>query len=335
MKPLQFVAKTVLILSINLLLAPLPVWSQAQEPATAAWETDAPPEGGWTVGGVIPLRLRVVHPADVEVTLPELPSQWGPFEVRDQTPLPSTRNDDGTWATVVEMSVALWAPGEYETAPLTVSYQGDDGTRRELPVPPLSIAVGSVLSENDLEKRDLKPQASLPRPPVWPWVLLGLLIAVSLFLALRWLRSRRRARTEPADTVPVDDRRPEEIAYEELARIAALDLPAQGEFKRHYTLVTDCVRIYIEGVYDIRAMDRTTGELIAAVPLAWMSREAAGGLRELLVHADLVKFAKLRPSIDQARATVLQARRFVDMTKPERTSTDETQEPGDAEGPGG
>jgi hypothetical protein len=313
---------------ICLLLVPAVV--RSQEPVVAVWEIDPPPEGGWTVGDLIPLRLRATYSGDMNVTLPELPGQWGPFEVREQTLLDPVLNEDGAVAAVREVKVTLWAPGEYETPPLEIHYQGVDGESQAVPVPPLSITVASVLNEDDLEKRDLKPQASLPRPPAWPWILAGVAVAALSFLAGRWLLQRlRRPQKEAAGLeIPVDDRLPEEIAYEELDRIAALDLPAQDEFKRHYTLVADCVRVYLEGIYRVPAMDRTTGEVMAALRGVRVDGGSIPLLRTLLEDADMVKFAKFRPALDQARQIVVQARRFVDITRPGRASEDgETREP--------
>lgn len=318
---------------VYLLLALVTFQSQAQEPITASWETDAPPEGGWTVGDPIPLRLRVTYPADLDVTVPELPAQWGPFEVREQELLEPTQDADGHVTVVREVTVVLWSPGEHETPPFAVHYREADSVV-EVPVSPLTITVASVLTEEGdqdgrIEKHDLKPQASLPRPPIWPWLLAAVLVAMLLFLAIQrllpWLRQRRTTGSEEME--PVDDRFPEEIAYEELERVVALDLPAQSEFKRHYTLVTDCVRTYLEGIYFIPAMDRTTGELIFALRKARLGGEMLPSLRALLEEADLVKFAKLAPSVERARDAVIQARRLVDITKPDRTAIDETEEP--------
>jgi len=319
---------SVFVFLVYLLLVPVG-WSQAQEPVVAVWETDTPPEGGWTAGDPIPLRLRATYTADFEVMLPELPEQWEPFEVQEQALSEPTVNDDGTVTVIREATVTLWSPGEYETPPLKVRCKNAAGEIHETPVPPLSVTVASVLTEDDLEKRDLKPQASLPRPPVWPWVLAGLLGAVLLFLAARWLlrRLRRRKAVGPESLEAVDTRPPEVVAYEELDRIAALDLPAQGKFKHHYTLVTDCVRVYLEGICRVPAMDRTTGELLTALRHARVNGEPVALLRTLLEEADLVKFAKSRPTIERARDAVGQTRRFVDVTKPDHTATGESPEP--------
>ena len=306
----------------------VPAIVRSQEPVVAVWEMDPPPEGGWTVGDLIPLRLRVTYSADMEVTLPELPDQWGAFEVREQILLDPVQDDSGAVTAVREVKVTLWAPDEYETPPLAIHYRYAGGELRPVPVPPLSITVASVLAEDDLEKRDLKPQASLPRPPAWPWLVAGVVIAGLLFFAGRWLWQRlRRSQGEAVEPVmPVDDRLPEEIAYGELDRIATLDLPVQDEFKRHYTLVADCVRVYLEGIYRIPAMDRTTGEVIARLHGSRVDGGIVPLLRTLLEDADLVKFARFRPTLDQARQVVVQARHLVDISKPDRASEDDETE---------
>ena len=301
-----------------------PVLSSAQgEAVRAFWEINAPPERGWTVGDPMVLQLRAIGPKGVEVVLPELPARWGDFEVQSQTLLEPVQQEDGQVSFTREASVTLWAPGTYETPEIAITGRDADGETLEISVSPLSITVVSVLGEEDLEKHDLKPQASLPRPPAWPWIVGGVLAAALLFLAGQWLwrrLHRRRFETAVGDEVAVDDRPPEEIAYEKLDRIAALDLPAQGQFKRHYTMVTECVRTYLEGRYDIPALDRTTGELMIELRRARIDGKVTVALRALMQEADLAKFARSRPPVAQARDAVARARRLVDVTRPDRTA---------------
>jgi hypothetical protein len=215
------------------------------------------------------------------------------------------------------MTVTLWAPGDHEMPPLAVRYRDADDELHEIMSPPWSITLVSVLEEGETEKRDLKPQVSLPRPPVWPWLLGGLLLAALVGIAGRYLliRLRRRMASTPPAVHLIDPRPSHEIAYSELDRIAALNLPDQGELKRHYTLVADCLRTYTRGRYEIPAMDLTTAELLASFRQARVDRDHTRLFRGLLAEADLVKFAKFRPLVDQAHAAVPQARHIIDVTK--------------------
>jgi hypothetical protein len=287
------------------------------EPVRAEWVVEDAPESGWTVGDRIPLQLRATYPAHLEVTLPELPAQWGAFEVFEQRILPPTDNGDGTLTVVCEATVVLWATGEHETPPLAVRYRNGADELHKVSAPPITITVTSVLAGGDTEKHDLKAQVSLPRPPIWPWVIGGALLACLMGL-VGWVLLTHLQRRPPPTTnlTPIlDPRAAHEIAYAELVRIETLDLPAQGELKRHYTLIADCLRAFAERRYRIPALDQTTEELLAALRQAQVERGHIRLFREWLSEADLVKFAKLCPPIEQARAAVSRARHIVDVTK--------------------
>jgi hypothetical protein len=315
----------------SLILAPNPVAAQDEPPVSAFWERDVPPEGGWTVGDPIALRLRVLAPADVAVTLPELPEGWGDFEVRAQSTIVEAPEDEATRTThVLSTTVVLWSPGRHETPSTTITYTNANGASHTITAQPVTVQIESVLPTPEsaeatatIEKRDLKPQAELPHPPIWPWILAGIVAGPLLYIGGRWLWDRLPRREK--ETVieekpePVDNRPAEVIAYEELDRIAALDLPAKGAFKRHTSLVTACLRAYIERRYDVPALDRTTYELMRDLRKTTISsQEARSLLRDLFNEADLVKFAKFTPTVASARAMLSSARRFVDITKLDR-----------------
>jgi len=303
----------------------LRVAAQSAGDVTAQWEIAPAPVEGWTVGDPIELRMRVTYPAGGEAVLPELPGQWGAFEVLDQRLEEPAETESGAWAVERVVQVALWVPGDYETPPYGAHYRDALGTLQELVAVPAQISIGSVLTDDDLEKHDLKPQADLAGPPIWPWIVGGLLLAALLFLGLRWLRGRMRRRevAPEMERVVVDDRPPEVIAHEELDRIAALRLPALGELKRHYTLVTDCVRVYLYRVYGVPAMDRTTGELMSAMRKTRLKGSEARLLRSMLDESDMVKFARYHPDAVQADSIVREARHFVDLTRPARSASEE------------
>jgi hypothetical protein len=319
------------LVAIFMWVLPQPVLAQTESDAIRAqWLVDDAPDGGWTVGDHIPLRLAATYPADLELTLPELPQEWGSFEVLVQTLQPPTDNGDGTLTVVRQAMVTLWAPGVYQTPPFALRYRDVEGELQEISVPPLSITVASILSQDDTEKRDLKPQVPLPRPPVWPWILGGLFLATLVAIVGWALLTRLLQRTKPAltPTSTLDPRPPHAIAYAELNRIAALNLPTQGEFKPYYTLIAACLRAYIQRCYGIPALDQTTEELVTAFRRARVNRGHASLFHDLLVEADLVKFARFRPPVQRAHGAIDQARHIVDVTKPaEEPESQETHAP--------
>ena len=135
-----------------------------------------------TVGDVIPLTLRVTHPAGWRVIFPTLEKQWGDFEVRSQAVPEIVTNPDGTQTTIQEIQVARMRPGEVQTPALTLSVANDQGSLSSLEVAPVPVSVRSVLVDGDTNLREIKPQAELvsERRPYWPLVTAGLLGAAAL-----------------------------------------------------------------------------------------------------------------------------------------------------------
>ena len=130
-----------------------------------------------------------------------------------------------------------------------------------------------------------------------------------------------RRRLQGAPLPVVDTRTPWEIAIEELDRIERLDLPEDGRFKEHYTLVADAMRVYVQAMYlrdvsPVDAIDMTTDEIWAALRRSTLNYDDAKLVLDLLQEADLVKFAKYTPAVSQAYEASGQARYIVEVTRP-------------------
>src|SRR5688572_11619058 len=139
-----------------------------------------------------------------------------------------------------------------------------------------------------------------PRPrSVWPWAGMALALAAAAGL---YLRRRRRRLPEAAtpEAAPAPEPQPSPSAYhialEQLHQIEAERWPAQDEVARHYETIAQVLRRYLEDAHDVGALERTTSELLWAMP----PHLGRGGLRErcreLFHEADLVKFAEARPT---------------------------------------
>ncbi len=270
------------------------------------------PEGPFTVGDPLELALTVTHPPGYIVISPELPETWGNFIIVEQSPPLTIENEDGSETTAITIDARLFAPGEYSTPPLTVNITDGAGQLRELPVAPATINIASVLVEGDTDLRDIKPQAELPFLNLLPWAVGGLLLAVAAGGGYLFYR-RRQAQLALA---AVDNRLPHEIALDDLNRIGQLGLPEEQRFKEHYTLVSDTVRIYIERVYHVPMLERTTGEIRLALGQTTMSRANKAQLLTFLDESDLVKFSEHTPLESEAYELISKGRSIVENNKP-------------------
>jgi hypothetical protein len=297
------------LLIIALICLLIPTGARAESEVTAKLSTDL---GEFTVGDRVPLTLSVNHPAGYQVILPELEANWGDFFVHSQSAGSTVSNPDGTQVTSQVIDARLFAPGKFSTLPLIVTLSDSGGQLREIEVEPISITISSVLVEGDTELRDIKPQAGLPYTNLLPWAIGGGLLALGIAGGLFWYR-RRRVKMAMA---LVDKRLPHEVALDELARVEALNLPQARRFKEHYTLVSDCIRVYMEKRFNFPVVERTTSEIKTGLKRSPIAQEVADQFVVLLDESDLVKFSKFTPDVESADQLLSQARSIVEKTKP-------------------
>lgn len=309
-----------LVLATSLALAVYGTASAQAPPDVQAWLTPEIDEAAvLNVGDPITFVMSVMHQPGYRVTFPRLPYDWGAFEVRSQSPPQTDDNPDGTRTTSQSLEAVLFQTGDFTTPDVSITVRDSAGQVHDVTVLGAFVTIYPVLQEGDEEPRDIRPPAEVDQPPFAEftrtvyergWIITGAVLALLMLLAVFLLRRERGA------GAPVDTRSPHQIALEELHRIEALDLPSQSRFKEHYTLVTDCIRRYLEGAFDTRALDRTTDELRTALEISTMAPDHADVTMRLLEESDLVKFTALPPEVEDARASTVRALSLVVMTAP-------------------
>lgn len=303
-----------LLPSRSIVLPAFTLWAFLLTPALQAEEVEitlTADQRELTVGDPVALTLQVLHPPDTEVRVPSLPRAWGQVEVRAQSALVTRLNPDGTLTSTQVLEVTLFSPGEFQTPELPVTLRDESGRVRQAFAPSVSLTVVSVLNPEDLELRDIKPQVGYPIPSPWPWVTGGLGVGA----VAGWWIYRRRLRRRLVVGQPgarIDPRSPHRIALDELTGLEELDLPGQGLFEEHYTRVADIVRRYLEGEFDIPAVDRTTDELLRELTRRAIARHLVQPLFRLLRDCDLVKFARYTPEVDAERQVLSRARSLIE-----------------------
>ncbi|UCG22880.1 MAG: hypothetical protein JSW55_11955 [Chloroflexota bacterium] len=317
------------LMLIVALVAALPAAAQSGQIGQA---TLSAPEGELTVGDPIAMTLSVTHPADHHVIAPELETSWGDFTVQNISAPQTTASDDGTVTTELVVDARLFAPGAFSTPPLAVKIADDAGQVVELIAQPLTVEIGSVLVEGDSELRDIKPQAELPYVNLIPWIVAGVILAGAALVIVLLVRRSRAKRALAA----VDNRLPHEVALDELGRIEGLHLPDAARFKEHYSLISDCLRLYMERRFGVPMLERTTAEIDAELRETSLPQPMASQYVSLLDVSDLVKFSKFRPDASSAYDLLESARQIVIITKPAGeldAASGDSSEPGAASGP--
>jgi hypothetical protein len=158
----------------------------------------------------------------------------------------------------------------------------------------------------------LKDIRELEKRPLSGWMWPGILVAL---LAVGWLLLRRR-RNSTDQRVPMDvetsevmasEPTPYDIALARLHQVEAEHWPLRGLVEQHYEAVAQTLRQYLEDAHDVRAMERTTAELVWAMPPRLGRGKHREACREVLSEADLVKFAEARPDAPAAADFLVRA----------------------------
>ncbi|MFB6258994.1 MAG: LPXTG cell wall anchor domain-containing protein [Flavobacteriales bacterium] len=151
----------------------------------------------------------------------------------------------------------------------------------------------------------------------WHWFATAggiLLLALLLFLYYRY----RKRKNETAPPVPV--RPPHEIALERLDRLRTEKAWEGWGSKPYYTELTDILRHYLESRYRIPALEETTPRILHELAFTDIDDEGKGEVRKILKTADMVKFAKQRPTSAECQRSLEEAIAFVKRSIPSADS---------------
>ena len=172
---------------------------------------------------------------------------------------------------------------------------------------------------------DIKDVAE-PEFVIWDYVdyilypfLALLLIALAIYF---WYRVRTKKTLLPfkREVVVLP---PHVIALKELDNIKAKKLWQQSRVKEYHSETTDTLRLYLEKRFNISAMELTSGEILDKLKGISDTDYAYDNLKQILLLADVVKFAKYQPLPDENELSLMNAYLFVNNTKIEEIKSPE------------
>ncbi|MEM9647103.1 MAG: BatD family protein [Bacteroidota bacterium] len=168
------------------------------------------------------------------------------------------------------------------------------------------IKVADVVVDTTKQKMfDIKPLIEVEKSyaKIWRtllWVLLALLIIGGL---VYWFFLRKKPLTEEEKVALLP---PYDRALLELKKLENSRYLIQDEYKKYYSELTGIVRSYLEEDVNVSALESTTSQLITKLELLRdagdlnLDNETLIQFQNILQTADLVKFAKSKPSTSVA-----------------------------------
>mgnify|MGYP003547000218 FL=1 len=132
----------------------------------------------------------------------------------------------------------------------------------------------------------------------FPYLAGAIVLAGLIFLAIYLIkRSKKKVYIEEEEIKPQIP--PIITAREKLTQLKESNLWQSGKSKEYYTDLTDIVREYLEGQFNIDAIEMTSDEILNEVKTLQMDKLIFNKLEHTLITADLVKFAKANPDSSQ------------------------------------
>jgi hypothetical protein len=301
------------------LLAAPPLDAKAALPPSAS---DAPTVTARTdqaeahVGDAIAFTITSIGPRAMPVVLP-VNLDLGQFSELSRT-LEEKDLGDGKMSRVFALKIAAYEPGSAEIPSLELTYFGQDGTVKSVRTPALAFTITSLIA-NEPEPK-LKDNAAPVRVTQRDYLLIyiaGGLAAAGLGAGAALLVRRRLKSRRPAPP-PLPPRPAHEVAMEKLDRLGAF-LTEGSDARLFYFELSEAMREYLGRRFGFDALEMTTEELMSAlrkVPLESARGVLSSEIEGWLSACDLVKFAKVSPSMEQSRGALETALRMVAATRP-------------------
>jgi hypothetical protein len=263
-----------------------------------------------TVGDPFRSVIRVEAPADIVV---EFPEQLGVTEAYQSlgpvTILPGDAGDP--YVAVYPMTA--WQAGTVAAPIVPVYLRSPDGTEHVLRV---TLPMPNVRSVMPADTAGIVPRGARGvlgaerRFSVWWLLAIALLLLLAGGAAWWW---RKRSGVPPAAIATAS---PRERALAELDEVRTLGLIESGEWKPFYSRLTGTLRRYLAALSPRWGEDLTTEELARSLPGDGVPFEAQARLESVLRQADSVKFARARPTPEEAERDWAEVRALVQELEP-------------------
>ncbi|MEX0968552.1 MAG: hypothetical protein WD077_15075 [Bacteroidia bacterium] len=267
------------------------------------------------IGDQVDIYIKLRQSENLVVNWPDVKESIEGLEVLHITGI-DTAKQDGQLVLTQAIKVTAWDSGAYKIPSLPFSYSIKGDTVLNTANSPESIITFTRLPIDT--SRAIAPiQEPLDVPYTFeeflPYILTGvavLILIITIFLLIRHYRKPKEKIVKQPPPIPAHV-----WALEKLKELENLKLWQNGAIKEYYISLTDIFRHYVERRYSIRAMESTTGELMADLKDQKVKRELLEQVEYMLREADMVKFAKATPPETDHVQNLEIAFSFVEKTK--------------------
>lgn len=233
-------------------------------------------------------------------------------------------NSDKRLLITQEYTITSFDSALYYIPPIAVTVDNKPYHSKALALKVYSIPVDTLHPDNFFGPKEI-----MEAPFVWKdwYAVIGCgLLFIPFLMLLIYLIKRLRDNKPIIRKVKVEPKLPpHQLAIQEIEKIKNEKIWEKGMPKEYYTELTDTIRNYIKSRFHFNALEMTSSEIIDKL-LEMNDKNAIADLRSLFQTADLVKFAKHSPLMNENDTNLINAIEFINETK-EKEDENAKQEP--------
>ncbi|MDP1623748.1 MAG: hypothetical protein Q8M08_15585 [Bacteroidales bacterium] len=252
------------------------------------------------IGDHVGLTLKYTGPSTSQVLWPFLPDTIiGAITVIGRGKIDTSFTEDKKSVTFTQqLNLTCYDSGFYTIPQIPFKHRTlPDTTGFISATPMMLLAVHTVKVDTT---QAIKPIIGPLKVPVTfremlPWILAAIGVIILIIITIWYLNKRRKK--EPLFILkPKEVLLPHELALRELEKLRIKKLWQSGRVKEYHSELTEILRSYIENKFKVPALEQTTTEITESLGNVQMCPSATlDKLTNLLILADMVKFAKVQP----------------------------------------
>jgi hypothetical protein len=261
-----------------------------------------------SVGDRVHFSVSIMVPKGALIVPPDLSSGIGSIAVKEWNSRKFEQEKADSMVFEYAITTYMPEPCTIPSLPYVLESAGKYDTLVTEPVPLTVISMGTADSADIM---DLKPQQTAgKRPFLWLWLLGAAVIIAAALIALRCYLRKKQA------PIVVPPKPPYDEAMEALTALRAKQYLQKGLIREFVFELSDILKRYIERRFDINAAEFTTEEMLAWLSVSPLEKSQRTTLEWFFRTSDPVKFAKYLPDQETIERFELEARGFIEATRP-------------------
>lgn len=249
------------------------------------------------IGSAFNLTIKATANEGSKVVFPNQ-QNIGPFEVLEQSKT-DTILDGKRMELIKKYTLTQFDSGAYVVPRLSVYIDGKNHQTNLFNIKVNNVTVDTLKQP----MHDIKAQigSETDTDKLWKYlfgILFSIIAGVVAYFIVKRIQNKNLTEEDLYKT-------PLEKVTKKLQLLDSKRLVLNGDVKSYYSEMTDVIRDYIEEVFEIPAKESTTSEVIQMLfqtiktKKIQLSKESINDLKRVLQTADLVKFAKSEPMMNE------------------------------------